>query len=1023
MVTVSAEKQLLEDGGRSLGTEQPKYKRRRVSAVRDFPPGCGLNAPPIELRTNEVVVASDNVDSGGQKGGDLSDVGAKSRSGNHVESQSPNKTDFFVKVEETNVDNEGEELVKESGDLKLDALAKKSMIETHKLSQNGQNVESLHETCEPLKDSTGVFAESLGLMEHTDSLDFEDREMDKAEKMVEENVKQSSFLAHYPIPSNLVSKERKYPPRRRVSAVRDFPPGCGTGVTHLHRADGWQVASDEDDHLCRFKMGAEKHKDITTAEDIIVYDENTVKNKMKGVISAGTVYHAEVTSEPHECASVELTARPIHFCKQSEVKAPLRNDEIKSQKPDGSITVSLQHSGKDKRAVGLEKNNKGKSTSVSASKILSAKKFMAGLDDANGTVIVQGLMAAPNCPWGKARGVVKSSPSSGVTGSKQKRGDLAGNAKSKLMVCEKQGNGRKPLKNMSPSMEADACEATGQLVLRVQGDFSENDEQLHNDWQLVKKSHDFNLSLPPFGAATSTDKGARSKVRETLRLFQAISRKLLQEEETKSKEKGNTVRRIDQHAARILKDKGKYVNTGKIIGPVPGVEVGDEFHYRVELMIIGLHRQSQGGIDFIKQGQKVIATSIVASGGYANDMDSSDVLIYTGQGGNTTGGDKQPEDQKLERGNLALKNNIDERTPVRVIRGFKETKSLESADTRVKVVSTYTYDGLYTVERYWKDIGPHGKMVYKFELRRLPGQPELAWKELKKSKKFKVREGRCVDDISGGKERLPICAVNPIDNEKPPPFTYITRMMYPDWYQSIPPKGCDCMDGCSDSEKCACAVRNGGEIPYNYNGAIVEAKPLVYECGPCCKCPPSCHNRVSQHGIKFQLEIFKTESRGWGVRSLSSIPSGSFICEYIGELLEDKEAEQRTGNDEYLFDIGQNYSDNALWDGLSTLIPDLPLMSSEVVEEGFTIDAATYGNVGRFINHSCSPNLYAQNVLYDNDDRRIPHIMLFAAENIPPLQELTYHYNYTIDQVHDSDGNIKKKSCYCGSSECTGRMY
>jgi euchromatic histone-lysine N-methyltransferase len=163
---------------------------------------------------------------------------------------------------------------------------------------------------------------------------------------------------------------------------------------------------------------------------------------------------------------------------------------------------------------------------------------------------------------------------------------------------------------------------------------------------------------------------------------------------------------------------------------------------------------------------------------------------------------------------------------------------------------------------------------------------------------------------------------------------------------------------------------------------------------------------------------------GWGVRSLNSIPSGSFICEYIGEVLEDKEAEQRTGNDEYLFDIGNNKTNNTLWDGLSTLLPDSHSSSCEVVNDvGFTIDAAQFGNVGRFINHSCSPNLYAQNVLYDHNDIRIPHVMLFAAENIPPLQELSYDYNYMIDQVRDSDGNIKKKYCYCGSVECTGRLY
>ncbi|GMH28830.1 hypothetical protein Nepgr_030673 [Nepenthes gracilis] len=628
---------------------------------------------------------------------------------------------------------------------------------------------------------------------------------------------------------------------------------------------------------------------------------------------------------------------------------------------------------------------------------------MAGVNDENKIVVVKGLMAAVNCPWRRGRAAVKSNPSTtSMKRNRAKRSNFAWHYKSKALFGKKQDDvGKltgKPIKSISPLMEGDADEGASQMqmVLWNEGDAYDNDGQLQNDLQLIKKWH--NLSLPPFGAACSSDKGARIKVRETLRLYQAIVRKLLQEEEAKSMSKENSIRRIDLLAGKILKDKGKYVNTGKqILGPVPGVEVGDEFHYRVELMIIGLHRPLQSGIDYLKVGKKIIATSIVASGGYANDVDSSDVLIYTGQGGNATGGDKQPEDQKLERGNLALKNSIEERNFVRVIRGFKDTKFSEFGDGRGKVVATYTYDGLYIVKKYWQDIGPHGKMVYKFELRRVPGQSDLSWKHVK-SKKFKAREGRCVDDISEGKEVFPICAVNTIDNEKPPKFTYVTRMVFPDWYHSIPPRGCDCVNGCSDSEKCACAVRNGGEIPYNYNGAIVEAKPLVYECGPCCRCPPSCHNRVSQHGIKFQLEIFKTESRGWGVRSLSSIPSGSFICEYLGELLEDKEAEQRTGSDEYLFDIGQNYNDRALWDGLSTIMPDAALSASEVVEEGFTIDAAKYGNVGRFINHSCSPNLYAQNVLYDNDDKRIPHIMLFAAENIPPLQEMTYHYNYTIDE-------------------------
>ncbi|KAH9614432.1 hypothetical protein KSS87_002980, partial [Heliosperma pusillum] len=546
----------------------------------------------------------------------------------------------------------------------------------------------------------------------------------------------------------------------------------------------------------------------------------------------------------------------------------------------------------------------------------------------------------------------------------------------------------------------------------------------HNDFQLLPEPQNCDSSRPLSVTGSSNERVARSNVRETLKLFQALVRKLLQGQEKKSKDKGKASKRVDLAAASVLKENGKYINTKKDIGEVPGVEVGDFFNYRIELAIIGIHSPLQSGIDTKKEGTNYLAISVVASGGYDNDVDNSDVLIYTGQGGNPVGADKQPEDQKLERGNLALKNCIGAKTPVRVIRGFKEAKPGDNGDGRPKMVATYTYDGLYTVERYWQDLGHHKNVVYKFELKRIPGQRQLIWKEVKQFKKCKVREGCVVDDISKGKDKPPICAINTLDDETPPPFTYITSMMYPDWCRPLPPRGCNCKDGCSDSGNCACAVKNGGEIPYNLSGAIVLAKPLVYECGSTCSCPPSCPNRVSQNGIKLPLEIFKTESRGWGVRCHSSISSGSFICEYIGELLEDKQAEQRAGSDEYLFDIGQNYDDTTLKDGLSALVPNMPSISSDVVENvGFTIDAGRYGNIGRFINHCCSPNLYAQNVLYDHDDRRIPHIMLFASENIPPLQELTYHYNYTIDQVLDSNENIKKKDCYCGAADCSGRMY
>ena len=52
----------------------------------------------------------------------------------------------------------------------------------------------------------------------------------------------------------------------------------------------------------------------------------------------------------------------------------------------------------------------------------------------------------------------------------------------------------------------------------------------------------------------------------------------------------------------------------------------------------------------------------------------------------------------------------------------------------------------------------------------------------------------------------------------------------------------------------------------------------------------------------------------------------------------------------------------------------------------FCIDAGSTGNIARFINHSCEPNLFVQCVLNSHNDLRLARVMLFAADNIPPLQ-------------------------------------
>ncbi|KAM0910124.1 hypothetical protein ACQ4PT_014381 [Festuca glaucescens] len=510
-------------------------------------------------------------------------------------------------------------------------------------------------------------------------------------------------------------------------------------------------------------------------------------------------------------------------------------------------------------------------------------------------------------------------------------------------------------------------------------------------------NNDHNQGMPEAGVSL-----ARETVMKTLQDLRLIYKKL-SHELAKSKDA------LDLQAYKIFRDRfPARCDDKRYVGNVPGVHVGDIFHVRVELCVVGLHRPHRLGIDHIKDANGTcIAVSIVAYARFSDIKNNLDALVYSGSMTATI-------NQKIDGTNLALKKSMDTNTPVRVIHGF----STKGNSQRKMLV----YGGLYLVEKYWRERESEDRYVYMFRMRRMAGQKHVDIEEILKSGHTEPYDGVIMKDISQGLERIPIPVVNSISDECPMPYVYMSCLKYPSNYQPAPPAGCACVGGCSASKRCACAAKNGGEIPFNDKGRIIVAKPLVYECGPSCKCPPTCHNRVGQKGMKFRLQVFKTKSMGWGVKTLEFIPSGSFVCEYIGEVLDDEEAQKRM-TDEYLFAIGHNYYDEALWEGLSRSIPSLQKGPGEDEDAGFAVDASNMGNFAKFINHSCTPNLYAQNVLYDHDDKSAPHIMFFACEDIPPGQELAYHYNYAIDQVHDANGNIKKKKCLCGSLECDGWLY
>ncbi|CAH8388829.1 unnamed protein product [Eruca vesicaria subsp. sativa] len=227
-----------------------------------------------------------------------------------------------------------------------------------------------------------------------------------------------------------------------------------------------------------------------------------------------------------------------------------------------------------------------------------------------------------------------------------------------------------------------------------------------NGYATALRSKTQRLGLNPVTRQNQVTKALtpREKVLKVLRLFKLVFKELDRDKAGRHYE-----------ARAILMSEGMQVNAQKMIGPVPGIEIGDEFQYKSELNLIGLHFDIRGGIDYITRGDLKLATSIISSEGNGyTDRFNSDVMIYSGQGGNLTSKDQRVvKDQKLETGNLALANSMVEKTPVRVIRGVKRL------DQRGKC---YVYDGLYLVQEYWRERGRGGSVVFKFKLCRVPGQ-------------------------------------------------------------------------------------------------------------------------------------------------------------------------------------------------------------------------------------------------------------------------------------------------------------
>ena len=177
--------------------------------------------------------------------------------------------------------------------------------------------------------------------------------------------------------------------------------------------------------------------------------------------------------------------------------------------------------------------------------------------------------------------------------------------------------------------------------------------------------------------------------------------------------------KIDHHLTYDIQTRGmiKKVQKNKeelIFGHIEGVQVGQIFESRKELSKFGLHAPTMAGI-WGRENEG--SCSIVLSGGYEDDIDNLDYILYTGQGGQDDRG-KQVSDQEFSRGNKGLQLSCEYGLPVRVTRGHQIQNGPESG---------YRYDGLYYVTSYERIIGKSGHYICRFHL-----ESELSISDLEK---------------------------------------------------------------------------------------------------------------------------------------------------------------------------------------------------------------------------------------------------------------------------------------------------
>lgn len=140
-----------------------------------------------------------------------------------------------------------------------------------------------------------------------------------------------------------------------------------------------------------------------------------------------------------------------------------------------------------------------------------------------------------------------------------------------------------------------------------------------------------------------------------------------------------------------------------------------------------------------------------------------------------------------------------------------------------------------------------------------------------------------------------------------------------------------------------------------------------------------------------RLQVRKSGVHGRGVFALQPIAQGAQVIEYVGEVISWAEALRRHPHD-------PSQPDHTFYFHL---------------DDERVIDGLIGGNSSRWINHSCRPNIEAD----DGSGR----VYLLALSDIQPGEELFFDYGLVIDE-RMTPALKKRFECRCGAADCRRTM-